>query len=597
MLGRLISSLLRPPRSATALCADGAGLFSAQRFEEAASAFEQALLHEPGSVAAHAGLGVTLQRLGDSQRALPHLLVAANADPSARDLNLLVAQLLLQGGQAVEGQARLAALARSHPADAEVAYFLGVALRDAGDRDGALAHFRDFVQRYPEHAGGLEALAVLLRDAGFIDAALAAYARAADLRPDLASAASAVLFHEHYRVHDRAQLFRRHVEWGQRFAPGQPRSFPARSADPERRLTIGYVSADFNQSSAAAFIQPILDMHDRRAFRVACYSSSSRVDAVTARLRNAVELWCSIATMDDAAARERIEEDAVDILVDLNGHTRGGRLGLFGLRAAPVQVTYLGYGATTGVAAMDYRVTDTWLDPPGASENYYVERLVRPPESMWCFSPPPDAPAVGPLPAAAGNGITFASLNNFSKASDAALLSWACILELLPRSRLVLVGVPAGPARRRALDLFRARGVSESRLLCHERIGFAAFLDLHSEIDIALDPFPYTGGATTCNALWMGVPVLTLEGQAVFARSGSSILRAVGLEEWIASSPEDYVTRACRQAADLTALARVRASLRERVARSPLCDGAQFTAALESCYREMWRVWCRTRKQ
>lgn len=597
MFGRLISSLLRPRRGVASLCADGAALFRAHRVEDAADAFERALLREPGCVAAHAGLGNALYKLGDTRRALPHLRVAADADASARDVNLLVARLLLQSGGAVEARERLAALARLRPDDADVGYFLGIALRDGGDQDGALSHFQQFVRRYPGHAGGCEALAVLQRNAGFIDAALDAYARAAQLRPDLATAASALLFHEQYRLHQPEELLRRHVEWGRRFAGNEPRIFAARDADGDRGLTIGYVSADFNRSSAAPFIEPILRAHDRRAFRIACYSTASRADEVTARLRGGVDLWRDIHDLNDAAARGQIEEDVVDILVDLNGHTRGGRLGVFGLRAAPVQVTYLGYGATTGVAAMDYRITDAALDPPGASERYYVERLVRLPGSMWCFLPPPDAPAVAPLPAADGTELTFGALNNFSKASDTALETWARILAALPQSRLLLVGVPGGPARRRATGIFRAHGIAQSRLIFHERLSFAAFLTLHGQIDIALDPFPYTGGATTCNALWMGVPVLTLEGQAVLARSGSSILRAVGLEDWIASSPDDYIARACRQGADLAALSHLRAGLRERVARSPLCDAARFTVGLESCYRQLWRAWCRTRSQ
>ena len=327
-----------------------------------------------------------------------------------------------------------------------------------------------------------------------------------------------------------------------------------------------------------------------------CYSASSRIDEVTARFRGIADEWRDIHGMPDAQASARIEDDTVDILVDLNGHTRGGRLGVFGLRAAPVQATYLGYGATTGVAAVDYRITDAWLDPPGATERYYVERLVRLPRSMWCFAPP-QAPAVTALPASARGELTFGSLNNFAKASDAALEAWARILAALPLSRLLFAGVPAGPARRRALGVFGAHGIAQKRLIFHERLSFDAFLALHGEIDIALDPFPYTGGATTCNTLWMGVPVLTLEGDAVLARSGSSILRALGLDEWIAVSPEDYMARARRLADDLPALSLLRAGLREHLAKSALCDAAGFTADLEASYRDMWRAWCRTRNQ
>lgn len=592
MLGRLISQLIQPHRAA-ALCAEGASFFKAQRLRDAVNAFERALMLEPGCLAAHAGLGSTLQRLGEPERALRHLLVAADGDPAARDLNFLVAQLLLRAGKAAQARVRLEALASAHPQDAQVSYFLGLALRDEGLDDAALAHFEAFTQRYPDHAAGIELLAVLRRDAGLIDAAIAAYARVVHLAPDRASAASALLFHEQYRDHDRAALLRRHVEWAQRFAPAEKRSFAGRGRDPERRLTVGYASADFNQSSAAPFIAPVLDGHDRRAFRIACYASSSRKDATTARLKAAVDLWRDIDGVDDESARAQIEADEVDILVDLNGHTRGGRLGIFGRRAAPVQITYLGYGATTGVAAMDYRITDSRLDPPGESEAFYVERLIRLPATMWCFSPPAGMPPVAPLPAASGQ-LTLASLNNFAKLSDQTLRLWARILARLPAARLLLAGVPGGTARRRAVEIFREHAIDESRLLFHPRLPIEDYLALHAQIDIALDPIPYSGGATTCNALWMGVPVLTLEGDTVLARSGASILHAAGLDDWIVSSEDGYVERACSHAADLEALARLRMQLRERLSRSSLCAVVDFTAALESCYRDAWRAWCRT---
>lgn len=590
MLGNLISSLLRPRRNANALCAQGAALFSAGRVADSVPVFEQALDREPDCVAAHAGLGAALQKLGERERALPHLMRAADADPAARGLNLMVGQLLLRSGRAKEACSRLARLAAAQPQDDDVAYQLAIALREAGDEDAAAAQFKALIDRQPGHAAALEGLAALLRDASLIGEAIALYERLAKLRPELPSAASAVLFHEQYRSHDRAELYRRHVAWGKRFAPNREKRL-GRDPDPERRLTIGYVSADFNSSSAVQFIEPILRGHDRRAFRVACYAASSRHDAVTARLHAAADIWRDIDGVGDEAACALVQADGVDLLVDLNGHTRGGRLGIFARRAAPVQVTYLGYGATTGVAAMDYRITDACLDPPGASEGYYVEQLVRLSETMWCFAPPAGAPAVSALPAASARRLSFASLNNFSKVTNECLAAWARILGQLPDSRLVFVGVPAGNARQRVLQ---SLGIDASRLILHPRLSFEQYLALHAEIDIALDPFPYTGGATTCNALWMGVPVLTLEGDAVLARSGSSILRAAGLQEWIAASAEDYLAKARGFGADLPALAQLRAGLRDRLRRSALCDPAGFMQGLESAYRDMWRTWCRS---
>jgi protein O-GlcNAc transferase len=594
MLGRLFSSLVLPRRNASALCVRGAELFRAGRITESVQMFEQALACEADSMSAHAGLGAALQKLGKHERAVEHLVRAADDDAAGRGLKLAAAQLLLRLGNAQAARPRLAQLAIDHPDDNDIAYHFGIALREAGEPDAALEHFSALVARRPEHAGAIEAMAALLRDAGLVDEAVELYTRVATLRPESPSAASAVLFHEQYRKHDRAELFRRHVQWAQRHAAPRPVALAPRIADPHRLLTIGYVSADFNKSSAVQFILPIIRGHDRRAFRVACYAASSRRDAVTVELERAADLWCAIDGLDDASARERIEADRVDILVDLNGHTRGSRLGLFGVRSAPVQVTYLGYGATTGVAAMDYRITDPRIDPPTATHGYYVEQLVYLPQTMWCFTPPVRSPAVNRLPAASAGRLTFASLNNFAKVGRECLVAWAEVLGQCPASRIVCAGVPNGAARVRVLQTFRNRGIDESRVLFHSRLSFERFLALHSEIDIALDPFPYSGGATTCNALWMGVPVVTLEGDAVLARSGASLLQAVGLEDWIATSIDDYISKAIRWGAHLPLLAELRAQLRKRVAASPLCDEPAFMRALESAYRDMWGTWCRS---
>jgi protein O-GlcNAc transferase len=555
--------------------------------------FEQALTCEADSMSAHAGLGAALQKLGKHERALEHLLRAADDGAAGRGLKLAAAQLLLRLGNAQAARPRLARLAADHPDDDEIAYQLGIALREAGEHDAALEHFSALVASRPQHAAALEAMAALLRDAGLIDDALELYARVAALRPDSASAASVVLFHEQYREHDRAALFRRHVQWGQRHASARGAARIRCTAEPERPLTIGYVSADFNNASAVQFIHPIIRGHDRHAFRVACYAASSRRDALTAELERAADVWRTIEGLDDESARERIDTDAVDILVDLNGHTRGGRLGVFGLRAAPVQVTYLGYGATTGVATMDYRITDCRIDPPGTTDAFYVERLVHLPQTMWCFAPPAGSPNVGALPAASGR-VTFASLNNFAKVGPECLEAWARVLARCAGSRMLFVGVPAVSARAGVLQAFAEHGIDESRVVFHSRLTFERYLALHAEIDIALDSFPYTGGATTCNALWMGVPVLTLEGQAVLARSGASLLHSMGLDEWIATSTEGYIEKAARLSANLPLLAELRAGLRKRLAASPLCDVPAFMRALESAYRDMWRTWCRS---
>ena len=592
LLGRLISGLLAGPSSAAARehCRRGAELLHEGRLHDSATEFERALERDAQCAAAHSGLGIVQHRLGDGERALAHLMQAVRLQPGNRDIEVLVSQLLLSCGRAAQARAQLQALAAAHPRDADVAYYLGTALRDEGRLDEAREHFERMAQAHPDHAAGLEALAALYRDTGRIDEAIAVYAQVAALRPDLPSAASAVLFHEQYRSHDRAALFRSHREWAQRFAPTPPDArVETHDPDPERRLTIGYVSADFNRSSAAQFIEPLLAARNADALRLACYQASTRADAVTSRMRAKADLWRNIDGVDDERAAALMREDRVDILVDLNGHTRGARLGVFARRAAPVQATYLGYGATTGVAAMDYRITDRWIDPPGETEAFYVERLVRLPHSMWCFSPPARAPQ--PAPYAPRAQITYGSLNNVAKIRPETLALWGRILAAVPDSRLLLAGVPAGECRRRISEVMATEGVAAERLVFRARASYREFLDLHREIDIALDSFPYAGGATTCDALWMGVPVLTLSGETALARTGLSILQTVGLGEWVAYSPREYLDKAVAYAG-APELQWLRAGLRERVARSPLCDQQSFASALQSAYRAIWREHC-----
>jgi protein O-GlcNAc transferase len=351
------------------------------------------------------------------------------------------------------------------------------------------------------------------------------------------------------------------------------------------------VSADYRRSSAAPFIEPLLAARDAERFHVVCYNSWRERDEVTERFAALADDWREVAELSDTGFAKQVRADAIDILVDLNGHTTGNRLPAFGPRLAPVQATYLGYAATTGVAAIDYRITDAVLDPPGRTERYYSERLLRLPDAMWCYTPPQSAPE----PAAGretGAAPTFGVFNNFAKVSPAAIETWAEILAQLPHARLLCVGVPSGSSRARFAAPFEARGVDPERLTFTGRASYAEYLDLHQRVDIALDSFPYTGGTTTCDALWMGVPVLSLAGDAVPARSGASLLSAIGLSDWVAQTREDYVARALQHAGAHAALEELHRTLRARMAASPLCDRTRFMRAFEDLLRRMWREWC-----
>jgi predicted O-linked N-acetylglucosamine transferase (SPINDLY family) len=344
------------------------------------------------------------------------------------------------------------------------------------------------------------------------------------------------------------------------------------------------------------FIEPILANHDHAAFEVVCYCDVPRPDAVTQRLRAFADQWHSIIGMTDEQLAGKIRQDGIDILVDLAGHTADNRLRTLARKPAPVQVTYIGYPDTTGLRAVDYRITDGDADPPGLTEQYHTESLIRLPGPFPCYSAPAEAPQANALPALSGGGVTFGSFNNFAKVTAHALALWARILDQVPGSRLLLKAASLGDlaVRQRVQEFFAGKAVSPQRLeLLGREPSTRGHLSHYHRIDIALDTFPYCGTTTTCEALWMGVPVVSLAGSTHVARVGTSLLNSVGLAELSAHDEADYVRIACRLAGDLEKLAAMRITLRQRMQRSPLMDGPRLTRELEKVYREMWAEYCR----
>jgi predicted O-linked N-acetylglucosamine transferase (SPINDLY family) len=319
---------------------------------------------------------------------------------------------------------------------------------------------------------------------------------------------------------------------------------------------------------------------------VHCYDNSPEADQVTARLRSLPVAWREIAGLDDAAAAELIRRDRIHVLVDLSGHTAHNRLLVFARKPAPVQMTYLGYLATTGMKAMDFRITDGVADPEGVADPFYTERLLRLPGTQWCYRPPADAPEPGP--AGSRGGVTFGSLNQFLKVTPAMAALWARIVASVPGSRMLIVGVPGDAPAHPVLQAFADAGISRERILARPRLSLREYWRLHTEIDIALDTSPYGGGTTTCNALWMGVPVVSLAGEFGVARSGASLLTAASLPELVAQTPDDYVRIATTLAEDAKRLDDLRATLRARVASSPIRDEARFVRRLECAYLDAW---------
>jgi protein O-GlcNAc transferase len=364
------------------------------------------------------------------------------------------------------------------------------------------------------------------------------------------------------------------------------------SRDPDRRLRIGYVGPTLRMNVIGLYLEPVLECHDRSAFEIVCYSDADRPDEVTARLRQHADLWHETAKLSDAELAAQVRRDRIDILVDLNLHMAASRLLMFARRPAPVQIAYLGYPTTTGLAAMDYAVSDVHLDPPGAGEQFYTEKLLRLPETLWCYKPPQGCPQVNELPALSNGFVTFGSLNNFAKTNDGVMEIWGRILNAVPGSKLAVmleggaVGNPSVMAR------FAHFGITADRLLIFSSRPRLKYLELYHQIDIALDPFPCPGHTTNFDAVWMGVPIVTLPGQTTISRGGVTVLSNLGLTNLIASSREQYIQIAVGLSRDLQSLAKLRASLRERMRGSPLVDAVRYAKNLELLLRDAWKHWC-----
>jgi len=541
----------------------GNALKSLGRYAEAVAALREAVRLGPGHAAAWLNLGVASLEGGDRDGAIAAFQRALALEPQRPEAHNVLGHALLSAGRSTEAEAAFAAALRLRPGYAAAHDNLGRLCRAAGRLPEAVAHFRAALAARPDpdtHSNLLFALNFL-----------------SDLAP-------AEIFAEHRRWHELHAA---------RLAVAAPVAPAARPAG--RRLRVGYVSPDFNHHAVAYFIEPVLAAHDRTRVEVFCYASVAAPDRFTERLRGLAEHWRDIARLDDDAAAALIRSDHLDLLIDLAGHSARHRLLVFARRPAPVQATWIGYPNTTGLDSIDYRITDAVSDPVGQTEAWHTEKLVRLPANFSCYRPDDDAPAVNDLPATTSGAVTFGCLNQFAKVTPEVISLWARLLAELPESRLLLksrgLGDPGVAARVQAT--FAAAGVAPARLVLNgEELSVADHLSLYHGVDIALDPFPYNGTTTTCEALWMGVPVVTLAGTTHVSRVGASLLTHAGLPDWIAATPDDYLARAVAAARDLPALAALRRGLREQLRTGPLCDVARFTRGFEdACEAMAARTW------
>jgi predicted O-linked N-acetylglucosamine transferase (SPINDLY family) len=486
------------------------------------------------------------------------------------------------------------------PLDAEAHSNFGVVLLIRKQRTEALQALERAIEIDPRFAAAHYHLGLTyLAEHRFAEAE-ASLRTAVELRPDYLTSEvkplhSDLLFlFAHNPSIDADTLFAEHRRFGELLEtpPDPSLSTHMNSRDPDRRLRIGFVSGDLRDHSVAKFLGPIVArLAEHPRVDLHAYSNNPNDDAVTARLRGLFAHWHTIATLDDAQLAKRIESDGIDILIDLHGHTGGNRLRAFARKPAPVQVSWLGYPATTGLRAMDYYIADRHWLPPGQFDHLFTEKLAYLPD-RWAFQIHPDTPAVNPLPAPHENRLTFGSFHRASKLNESTLAAWCALMRALPTSRLLLADITSGVQQCTLTKRFAALGIAADRLWFHERCPMSRYLALHHHVDIALDAHPYGGGTTTMHSLSMGVPTLTVAGRTSAGRAGAGIMTGVGLEGFVAANVGDFVAKGVFWSGHISELATIRAQMRDRLKQYPGGDPSLIAAHLEAALRHMWRRWC-----
>ncbi|HEX8523830.1 MAG TPA: tetratricopeptide repeat protein [Tepidisphaeraceae bacterium] len=555
----------------------------------------KALALNPNFAGAHASLGEAMLQQNRFADALPHYREAARLAPNEPDIIDGLGRTYRHLDQLPAALAAYRAAVQLNPNDARLRVNLGEVLFHVGQISAATEQLQKALEIQPNLPAAMTNLASALSALGRHEEAISHLRRAIEINPGDRMAHSNLLMHLHYVPSDPKELFGEHVRWAQQHVAPSVSSWITVTANPATRgagdkIRLAYVSPDLWRHPVAAFLEPLLKHHDRTKFEIIAYSDTSITDEMTARLKTYFNRWHDTATLSDEALAERVREDGVDVLIDLAGHTAKNRLMMFAQRPAPVQVTYLGYPNTTGLSQMDYRITDALADPPGekapaggaAADALHTEKLTRLPHCFLCYAPPDVAPAIQARPE---RPITFGSFNRVAKISAETFRAWAEILRRLPESRLMVKSTYLAdePTRAEVQKLFTSFGIRAEQLLIQPPVqGFANHLDSYNAIDIALDPFPYNGTTTTCEALWMGVPVISLAGTTHVSRVGVSLLTNAGLQELVARDVERYCDQAVALAGDRARLASYRQHLRNRLEQSPLLDAKRFTSDVEA---------------
>jgi protein O-GlcNAc transferase len=571
----------------------------AERWQDAARTFATCLSLNPNHPAARASYSAALLECGHLEEAFTEAQQALRILPDYPFLHRTLGRIFAATGRLSEAAQAFQECLRLSPDNPKSLETAADFFRDSNQESLAAELFARLTALMPESPGAWSKSAGAYMRAGLLEPALSALRRAVSLDPANSQPHSILLY---ISLMDPAQsgaeLLAAHLEWQpvcRAQAPPEPFS---NSREPDRRIRLGILSGEFSSGSMRFFLQPILRNHDKASVELFAYSAQAAQDFETHRYSELFQNWRDVADLSDAEVEAAIRADQIDILVDVSGHLPGRRLSVFAARAAPVQIAYPRYPCTTGLDAMDYRITDEWVDPPVLTEHHYCEKLLRIPSGYLVYEPPDFAPPVSSLPALANGYVTFGFFLGPLRLNASVFDALAATVLKVRESRLLFqyaVGDfdrPGRLARQRIEDEMASRGIGSARLIFRGPLEPRDRLALFSRTDVALDGFPFSGQTNTCECLWMGVPVVSLAGARFAARVSAAILHRAGLGDWVAATEREYVEIAARKTSDLAALSELRHTLRNRFAASPVLDGARVTREIEAAYRTAWRTWC-----
>ncbi|MBF0379932.1 MAG: tetratricopeptide repeat protein [Magnetococcales bacterium] len=577
------------PRHTMALSNIGLVAKDQGKLDYAVSCYKKALSINPKLSGVYNNLGLAQKEQGEHSQAVASYQKAIAIEPELGVAYNNLGLALTEEGRYEEAASCYHKLIELQPNFAEAYNNLGLTLKEQFKPDEAEAYFKKALSLKPTFVGAYNNLGQVLKDQGKLQEAITSFQQALLINPRYAKAHSNLLFTiSYYAMWDESETLKQHMQWDKIHGQlgGQNLYQHKADNDKDKILNIGYVSADFKRHPVAVFLQHILQSHDKKRFKIFCYSGVVSPDRITAKFKSSADVWHEVFGWGEKKLAQQIFNDKIDILIDLTGHTANNRLKAFTFKPSPIQATYLGYCNTTGLQAMDYWLTDSVLTPDNSSDKS-VETTVPLPGCWVCYQPE-NRVDVALIKREPDSGVVFGSFNQISKLNDDVVKLWSDILSQVASSKLLLKSkyLNSSNAQKAVIKQFAQYAIDPSRLILQQST--KDYMQQYGLVDIALDPFPRTGGATTCDALWMGVPVITLAGKRVIQRQGASILTAIGKTDWIATNKEEYVNKAVELAQQGVRSGEKRVELHNIVASSDLCDSAKFITNLEVTYRKMW---------